>query len=292
MRRLACLVLIAGCGTTHYSQSEEAYAEPPPGQEQAPQAPPPRVGMNFQRAPATAPAVEPPPATSYREPDLVEKRERPGLATSWGEARVSPVREVPFRRASDAPFSTGSLFYNDHSGVEAMASYDVRLAARMDSPVPVHGGITLSVVDENGLPLPAMSLGGHIYVVGENGRRYSIVLTNLTDRRYEAVLSVDGLDVLDGKSASVHKRGYLIAPYATLTVEGFRKSYEEVAAFRFGSVSSSYAARSGSDRNVGVIGYAFFSERGATLPADDEIALRRSADAFGGDHFAAPPEGE
>jgi hypothetical protein len=203
------------------------------------------------------------------------------------------VHEVPFRRASDTPFSTGSLFYNDHPGVDAMASYDVRMAAQLDAPVPIHGGITFSVVDEDGLPLPAMSLGGRIYVVGENGRRYSIVITNLTDRRYEAVLSVDGLDVLDGKSASVRKRGYLIAPYASLTVDGFRRSYQEVAAFRFGSVGSSYAARSGSDRNVGVIGYAFFNERGATVPGDDEVALRRSADAFGGDHFAAPPsEGE
>jgi hypothetical protein len=299
MRRLACLVLISGCGTTQYAtQTEEDYAQPPPtANESAGEAPrpppaPPRVGLHLQTRSA-APAVMEQSATPYREPppEIVEKpRERPGLATSWGETRVSPVREVPFRRGSDSPFATGSVFYNDHGGVDAMASYDVRMAARLDAPVPIHGGITLSVVDENGLPLPAMSLGGRIYVVGFNGQRYSIVLSNLTDRRYEAVLSVDGLDVLDGKTASVRKRGYLIGPYASVTVDGFRKSYEEVAAFRFGSVSSSYAARTGSDRNVGVIGYAFFSERGATIPGDDEIALRRSADAFGGDHFAAPPE--
>jgi len=328
-------MLIAGCGTVHYSQNEEGYAQPPadpgaeaqaprdeagpprgftppPGVEMPPPAPP-RVAMRYQAPPSpeggsySHESVTPPSTSSapvyqeqiapptYRQPPpaVVEKpRERPGLATSWGETRVSPVHEVPFRRGSDSPFATGSLFYNDHGGVDAMASYDERMAARLDAPVPVHGGITFSVVDENGLPLPAMSLNGRIYVVGENGRRYSIIVTNLTDRRYEAVLSVDGLDVLDGKTASTRKRGYLIGPYASVTVDGFRKSYQEVAAFRFGSVGQSYAARTGSDRNVGVIGYAFFNERGFSPPADDEVALRRSADAFSGDRFAAPPEEE
>jgi hypothetical protein len=236
-----------------------------------------------------APAqVQPGPRAQEEAPP---PRQRLGLATSWGEARVSRVHEVAFHRASGVPFSTGSLFYNDGDGVEAMASYEVRQAARLDAPVPIHGGITLSVVDEDGVPLPAMSLGGRIYVTGENGRRYSVVISNLTDRRYEAVLSVDGLDVLDGEAATVHKRGYLIAPHSSFSVDGFRKTYDEVAAFRFGSVGQSYAARSGSDRNVGVIGYAFFAEEGATIP-DDEVALRRTADPFSGDRFARPPDGE
>ena len=95
--------------------------------------------------------------------------------------------------------------------------------------------------------------------------------------------------MLDGKSASPRKRGYVIGPYGKLNVEGFRRSYESVAAFRFGSVDSSYAARStGSSRNVGVIGAAVFKEK-----ADNDWHIRKDADPFPGERgsgqFAHPP---
>ena len=64
---------------------------------------------------------------------------------------------------------------------------------------------------------------------------------------------------------------------------------EEVAAFRFGAVSDSYAAEMGDDRNVGIIAVALFGERGAVVPwLDHAAARRRGADPFPG-RFAAPP---
>ena len=81
----------------------------------------------------------------------------------------------------------------------------------------------------------------------------------------------------DGKSASTGKRGYVIAPRGRLEVEGFRRSYESVAAFRFGSVAGSYAQRStGSSRNVGVIGAAVYKEE------NTEWRRRTNADPFPG----------
>jgi hypothetical protein len=273
MRRIVCLAFaLAGCSSYGTAPTRYASHYVAPAEEPAGYAPPRSEG-----APAPEPMAERP-------------RERPGLGTTWGENRESRVREVAFRRAADEPFSVGSVFYNDRHGADAMASWDARRAGRLDAPVPMSGGLTVSVVDEGGLPLEAFSLNGHIYVVGEHGRRYSIVISNLTDRRYEAVVSVDGLDVLDGEAASVRKRGYLVAPHASITVEGFRKTLDEVAAFRFGSVSQSYAGRTGRDRNVGVIGFAFFHERGSSPWTDDEIARRRTADPFAGDRFALPPE--
>jgi hypothetical protein len=77
------------------------------------------------------------------------------------------------------------------------------------------------------------------------------------------VVSVDGLDVLDGKPASTKRPGYVIAPGATVEIKGFRTSYEAVAAFKFSSVSQSYAnTRHGDTRNVGVIGLAAYLEKG------------------------------
>jgi hypothetical protein len=103
------------------------------------------------------------------------------------------------------------------------------------------------------------------------------------------VATVDGLDVMDGDRGSFAKRGYLIEPGARLRIDGFRRSLDDVAAFRFGPVSESYAARQGDDGNVGVIGVAFFCERGASPPwLSREAARRLDADPFPG-RFARPP---
>ncbi len=229
------------------------------------------------------PHLPPPPVLEEERP-----RERPGLATVWGETRYSRAHEVDFERA-DAPFAVASLYYNDRDGASAMAAPDVRAAGRIDSAVPMRGGLTISVVDEYGSPFESFSLGGRVYVVGENGRRYSLVLHNQTGRRYEVVASVDGLDVVDGKPAATTKRGYLIDPWGSLTIDGFRRTTDEVAAFRFGAVKDSYAAKTGNDRNVGVIGVALFAERGAPAWSDDEVWMRRSAEPFVDGRFAQPP---
>ena len=110
--------------------------------------------------------------------------------------------------------------------------------------------------------LPSFYSGGRAYVLGTIGERYRIRITNPTSRRVEAVVSVDGLDAIDGRTASFDdKRGYVVAPYGEVTIDGFRTSTDQVATFRFSSVRDSYAARKGQDRNVGVIGVAFFPER-------------------------------
>ena len=74
-------------------------------------------------------------------------------------------------------------------------------------------------------------------------------------------------------------------------LDGFRQSTDTVAAFRFGSVRDSYAGKkTGDTRNVGVIGVALFSERGAPPPVwtREEIERRHEADPFPS-RFATPP---
>jgi len=245
--------------------------------------PPAPTGSGYPIAPPPVERAERPVEQPQQQP-----AERPGLATVWGETRASLVREVPFSR-DDAPFAVATVYYNDRAGAAATAAPDAR-AAEPDFAVPMRGGLLVQVVDEAGTPYEAFSVGGRVYVVGEAGRRYTLVVRNLTARRYEIVASVDGLDVIDGKRASTEKRGYLVDEYATLTIDGFRRSHEEVAAFRFGSVGESYAARTGDDRHVGVIGLAMFAERGAPAWSDDEVRLRRTAQPFADTRFAQPPQ--
>jgi len=112
---------------------------------------------------------------------------------------------------------------------------------------------------------------------------------NKSDLRLEVVLSVDGLDVLDGRKASLSKRGYIMAPHSKVVVDGFRQSVDAVAAFRFGPVRESYAQQKyGDSRNVGVIGAAIFQERGSRTWTTAEIQKRLKANPFPG-RFATPP---
>jgi len=114
----------------------------------------------------------------------------------------------------------------------------------------------------DGAPAPTYAHDGETYVLGQLGARYTLRVHNHSGRRVEAVLSVDGRDVIDGKPADVRsKRGYLVPAYGQIDIDGWRLSQSEAAAFRFSSVRDSHAARTGSAREVGVIGVAVFPER-------------------------------
>ncbi|HET7754813.1 MAG TPA: hypothetical protein VFK85_12965 [Anaeromyxobacteraceae bacterium] len=131
------------------------------------------------------------------------------------------------------------------------------------------GPFSVELVDEHGRGLATFHHRGRTYVLGALGERYSIRVWNDSGRRAEAVVSVDGRDVVDGRTASWEKRGYVVEPGDQLTIDGFRLSERSVAAFRFASVRDSYAAKMGSARDVGVVGVAVFAElepRGPVAP--------------------------
>jgi hypothetical protein len=254
----------------------------------------PAAATGYGAAPATAPAyggatasaVGDAPA-SHASVEAPRPAERPGLATRWGEWRESHVREVRFERADEErPFATAAIFYDDREGVEALSAYhgDVPHALTVEAS---GGAITIAILDAAGEPLDAVRAGDRTYVTGREGERYTIAIANRTPQRVEAVATVDGLDVLTGAPGSVTSRGYLIAPWRDLRIEGFRRTADGVAAFRFSSVRDSYAAAMGSARNVGVIGVAFFDERHART--EDELIERDTASPFPSDPRFAPP---
>ncbi len=213
--------------------------------------------------------------------------DRPGLGTSWGETVSAPIHFAPFQRASAAPWAELALHYNDADGVLAHARY----LGVTPAPLEVDAGdgaLSVAVVDDDSRPLPGVTAGGRTLIVGEDGERYRIVVRNATDARFEIVASVDGLDVIDGRPADPARRGYLVDPHGVLSIDGFRTSDDAVAAFRFGRVADSYAAQTGSDRNVGVIGLAIFAERGARWTRG-ELHRRDTADPFPERGYAAPP---
>jgi len=307
----ACLLLlpVAACArssapdpylpsspSSNNDASRGAYATGPAGEAELPApAPLPSTASNDgYQAPAAAPRASRPGSgagSAYQPPAEKKSEDRPGLGTTWGETRTSYVSNVAFERADSRPFALATLNYNDDAGIQAMARRMGNSYASFDrSGVEVaQGAVTVRLLDENGVPLPSAYFAGQDYVAGNDGQRYVIQIENQTGNRFEAVATVDGLDVIDGKDGSISKRGYLINPWSTLQIDGFRRSQSAVAAFRFGAVKDSYAARKGNDRNVGVIGVAFFHERGSVLPwTERELQRRDSANPFPGG-FASPP---
>lgn len=120
----------------------------------------------------------------------------------------------------------------------------------------------VSLEGQDGVALPTFRQGGQRYVLGEPGARYNVRVENPTAERVEVVVTIDGRDAISGKVGDyVTQRGYLIEPWGSLTIEGFRRSLEEVAAFRFTDRSQSYSALRGTPENVGVIGVAVFPEK-------------------------------
>lgn len=240
-----------------------------------------------------------PPATSTNrrtaaasESFAAAQQDRPGLGTGWGETRESRVLDTAFPRANRTqPLATGTIFYNDEAGVREMvgALLPRRVPAIMRSPAG--SLVTVELRDQSGRLLPGVTVGDRWFVIGEQGRRYSILVRNRTSFRIEVVLSVDGLDVLDGRAASFSKRGYVVPPRGSVSVEGFRRSTDAVAAFRFSSVRGSYANQKyGQTRNVGVIGVAIFNEAGTDPLREADLNDRLLAEPFPGNRFATPPE--
>ncbi len=124
------------------------------------------------------------------------------------------------------------------------------------------GGEFSFQLESGGRVLPVYTHKGRSYVEGSFGDDYAIRVFNHTGQRVEAVVTVDGRDVISGSVGNYKQgRGYVISPYDSVLIDGFRTNWSNVAAFRFTDIGDSYAARMGDASNVGVIGVAIFKEK-------------------------------
>ncbi|HUQ08565.1 MAG TPA: hypothetical protein VM261_39005 [Kofleriaceae bacterium] len=138
------------------------------------------------------------------------------------------------------------------------------------APDAIRSPYSVEIISGDGDTLDTYFQKGRYYVHGANGERYTVRVTNPTDQRIEVVVSVDGLDVIDGETGDLRKRGYVVQPHGTVLVEGWRTSLSDVASFRFSSVKGSYAGKKSKARNVGVVAVAIFAEQAAPQIIIDE----------------------
>jgi hypothetical protein len=115
----------------------------------------------------------------------------------------------------------------------------------------------INLVDrDSGETLSVYRHQGEYWVAGRPGARYAVSVRNALPGRIMGVVSVDGVNVVSGQTAAWHQTGYVLGAWQQYDITGWRKTDNEVAAFHFTALPSSYAARTGRPAHVGVIGVA------------------------------------
>jgi hypothetical protein len=108
---------------------------------------------------------------------------------------------------------------------------------------------------------------------------YEIRVSNHGPRRITAIVSVDGLSVINGRPASEAHPGYIVEPGGSVLIKGWRRDRDTVAAFSFEDRAQSYASRVGRPENIGVIGLIAIEEMtwSPRLPLEDKESFAPAA---------------
>lgn len=167
---------------------------------------------------------------------------------------MRPSRCIPFALAALVVALAAPETAHARRGKQAFAAAPVAPAVQ-----PL---VSLSIEHPGGTPMPAFLHLGSLYFAGQQGERYDLRLTNNTGDRVEVVITVDGRDVISGELGNFKKqRGYVLDPWGSIVVSGYRQTLDQVAAFRFSDLSGSYTALRGSPEHAGVVGVAVFTEK-------------------------------
>jgi hypothetical protein len=153
--------------------------------------------------------------------------------------------------------------------------------------------VSVDIIDRSdGRVLPVYFHEGRRYVIGKPGNEYAIRVRNDGNERALAVMSVDGVNVISGDTASPSQSGYVLGAHVSFDIAGWRTSLSHTAAFYFTTLANSYATRTGRPDNVGVIGVAVFRERPRpVLPPIPQLSgkMERSDQPRDGTARAAAP---
>jgi len=140
-------------------------------------------------------------------------------------------------------------------------------------------------VENQSTPLyPSPSGDSRLYFQAFKGHDYGIRLTNQTGDRVAVLMTVDGLNVIDG-TRSRQSRGepmYVLDPWESTVVRGWRTSLDEIRRFVFVDEQRSYAERTGQGNgDLGWIRVTSFREAGRPAYKPRDWNSREESDEFG-----------
>ena len=133
--------------------------------------------------------------------------------------------------------------------------------------------VQVAIVQDSGSPLPGipyrMSLTGGTaviksYLEARKGEQYGIVVRNRTPQRIGVVIAVDGRNIISGQKSDLTSREemYVLAPYESAQLDGWRTAQDTVHRFYFTEPSDSYSMQTFHDSSaMGVIAVAAFREK-------------------------------
>jgi len=180
-----------------------------------------------------------------------------------------------------------------HAGVLALALALVAAAApvqaqnyRPSGPWfddTVDGQIVDVQVLVDGHAAPLYTASGRLdreYFQAFKGRNYALQLSNKTGRRVGVLIAVDGLNVVNGERSSLSRNEsmYVLDPWESTVIRGWRTSLDDVRSFVFVDEERSYAERTGqANSDMGWIRVLAFRENepfswGAPGKVRDEAA--------------------
>lgn len=191
--------------------------------------------------------------------------ERKGLATTPGSTVRIDASASGANGSSSGPYGIDVIHYNDRAGLAAMGVPDTAI----NGIFPVAGGVLEWGIKGKSDFLPSYYRPGNSggkglhFVEGKNGDEYSVVFYNRCNTDLLVVLSIDGVNVKDGRPAGVNQAGFVIKAGSMEEVKGYPIGYYDGKAFQFTTVANSKVRYStGDTRNVGVIGIAVFKPQG------------------------------
>ena len=106
--------------------------------------------------------------------------------------------------------------------------------------------------------------GNFFYVEAVKGAKYSIRVKNRSGRRVGVVIAVDGRNIIDGRKSELsrNERMYIIGPYQSNSLEGWRTGMDRTNRFYFTESSDSYAEKTFADASaMGTIALAVYKEK-------------------------------
>lgn len=188
-----------------------------------------------------------------------------------------PVRRTPSARVIMGALAAVTLaagFLASPSSARHATVRDEVDGRLIDVQVLVEGGVTPLYIrpgawDKN-------------YFQAFRGKNYSLVVRNTTPERVGVLISVDGLNVVNGQRSSLSNREamYVLDPYESATIQGWRTSLRDVRRFVFVDEERSYASRTDqANGDMGWIRVNSFRERQERVTwRDDRPQVRERSD--------------
>jgi len=125
------------------------------------------------------------------------------------------------------------------------------------------------------------------YFQAFKGKNYSLVVRNTTGQRVGVLISVDGINVVNGQRSSLsnHESMYVLDAWESATIQGWRTSLRDVRRFVFVDEARSYASRT--DQANGDMGWirvlSFREQQPVTWRYDrPKVRERSEMDELGG----------